>query len=190
MCSAGAVSYSAWREPCSSSGRRSSACSTASTSIGNLHFLVGVFLLTIGFNVILLGLLAELIVRTSQLPGKARVHRPRPTEFRRRDVVPAVAGTRPHHVWHLRHGQPRTRRSRDARADDARSPPSWARRRRLLHGGRFAGDVSAGLGFRSLAIIDLETNNESMRNEDGTIRLVFTCRLPDVVSRVAAADVG
>ena len=37
----------------------------------------------------------------------------------------------------------------------------------------YANDVAVGLGFRRLSIIDLETGNQPIANEDGSVQLVF-----------------
>ena len=92
--------------------------------------LVGVFLFTIGLNLILLGLLAELIVRTHhESQSKPRVPRARAPQLRgARAARVAVA---PPHVRDLRDGRPRAGRPRRARAHDRRAAPPRARRRGL-----------------------------------------------------------
>ena len=72
----------------------------------------------------------------------------------------------------LRDGRARPGRSRGARPDDGRPAPSRARRRGIPRLG-VRRRLAVGLGFRRLSIIDLETGNQPISNENGSVQLVF-----------------
>ena len=127
--------------------------------------IVGVFLFTIGIKLILLGLLAELSCGRITSPRRSRCtsFASGTTSKRHRRLVTVARAS------HVRHrGSSGGRRSTGrARADarGARAPRAGRRRA----SSRERDGIAVGLGFRRLAIIDLETGNQPIANDDGSL---------------------
>ncbi len=133
--------------------------------------IVGVFLFTIGFNLFLLGLLAELIVRThheSQAKPVYLVRERRNFEESTRPSSgrsPAMCG-----ICGIVGPAPVDREvlAQMTRVLEHRGPDDEG-----FHVAEYEDGTAVGLGFRRLSIIDLDTGNQPIANEDGSLQVVL-----------------